>query len=100
MGEDGEKTGKKKKETEKATGEGDAAEQDGEKTGKKKKAADYATGEADAAEQDVCDPDAEPEDPFYVLQRSKSLKAKSVVLDVKQDGPKTGKKKKEAEKAR
>merc|ERR1712194_982615 len=94
------KTGKKKKVIEKVRGEPDAAEQDGQKLGKKKKVAEQARGEPDAAEQDVCDHDWDLEDPFYLLQRLKSLKTKSSVTDAKPQQQKTGKKKKDTENAR
>merc|ERR1711957_953378 len=73
---------------------------DREKMGQKKKDTEKARGEADAAEQDVCDHDSEHEDPFYLLQRSKMRKKKSSVSDAKQDVQKTGTNKKDTEKAR
>merc|ERR1711957_949635 len=93
--QDGQKTGEKKKDTEKARGEADAAEQDGLKMKKKKKDIETATGRTDAAEHDEIDHDSEHEDPIYLLRRSNMLKTKSSVSDAKQDGQKTGKKKKD-----
>merc|ERR1712194_652137 len=47
-----------------------------------------------------CDHDWDLEDPFYLLQRLKSLKTKSSVTDAKPQQQKTGKKKKDTDNAR